>query len=220
VFNKVPIVISAGVLVSVPSFAQIQNYKIADSEEISVKGLADMLGNPMLNVVSGKESYTFTAEQFLDYFMNKEIASVVGEEEYASFLGERPHKSEACKCSESYTWIDGKKVLMRTDPYSVGTSRLIFNSGLNNMLNGNTVEYNRLSQILEVVKTDKVLERDLNNSGYKVLLTLCDYLSPTKLREEKNKGSTCYILVDSYERAFLEKFITEGMSEFLRTLDK
>jgi len=49
---------------------------------------------------------------------------------------------------------------------------------------------------------------------------LCDFLSPKKLRKEKNKGSTCYILVDSYERAFLEKFIGEGMPDFFKFLDE
>ena len=224
--KEIPVMMAVGLTASVPCFSQvnnnvIQNYKIADSDEITAKALSDLLGNPMLNVVKGRESYNFTAEQFLDYFINKEIASVVGQEEYASFLGERPYRSGSCKCLEVYSWINNEKVLMGVDIYSIGISSLVFNSGLNKMLNGILVQYNSLSETFEAIETNtKELERNLDNPGYKVLLTLCDYLSPKEIRAEKNRGSTCYILVDSYERAFLEKFIGEGMLEFLKSLDE
>lgn len=217
---KTLLLLTAGLgIVSHGVSQDVKEYKISDSKIIYVEGLINAFGNQKMNLKWDNKNYSFTTQDFLNYFMNKPIATIVGQEDYNKFLISKPSKPEDCKCNQTYKWINQKEVTISVDVYAPALSNRIFNSPLNKMLNGLTVSYNSSSRQIEKLAEDtNKLVNNHDNNGYKLLLTLSDYLSPESIRAQKNQGSTCYILVDAYEWALLNRFISEQMGNFLEQL--
>lgn len=204
--------------ITVPQNVYESNYKISDSKIISVDKLVNAFGNQQMTVRYDNRNYSFTTKDFLDYFMSKPIANVVGQEDYNSFLSQKPSNLENCKCNQIYKWIDGRDTTMDVNAFGIKPLNKIFNSALNKMFNGFLVSYNS-SEIKELPEDTNKLILNFDNKGYKLLLTLADFLSPETIRKDRN-SKTCYILTDVYEWLLLNRFINKEMGNFLETFPK
>jgi len=214
--------LTAGLGIVSSGFGQNFNeHKISNS--LSPYQMSELLNKSLkgktMCVRYNERDYNFTAEQFLEYFMNLQISSVEGEKGYKEFLNFRSGQLDECKCDSAVEWIENKKTTMNTHPYS-RIDGPTFNSGLYQMFNGVKTNYSYVSRQLEVPNESKINRFNKSNKGFKVILGLADYLSPENIRLEKNGKSTCNILVDGYEWVLLKRFIDNGMKGFLEQLPK